>query len=161
MTALTVRRAVDADTGAIAALLRAFGRYWDHEDWVTGTEPALREALFGPEPRGFGHVAVLDDHIVGVALWFLTYNFWVTQPILYLEDLFVDADARRSGAGAALMRAVAGEAVARDCAWMHWAVVDADERAQRFYASLGGVTDPKSTLWRLDSEECVKLAAGV
>jgi len=156
--AVIVRPAIAADAGAIAALLRAFGRYWEHEEWVPGREAALDEALFGPAPRGFGHVAVMEGRVIGVALWFLTYNFWVTRPILYLEDLFVEADARGSGAGAALMRALAAEVVARDCAWMNWVVVNHDERAQRFYAGLGAVTDPVATQWRLDGEDCARLA---
>lgn len=155
---VTVRPATAGDIGAIAGLLRAFGRYWNREDWVTGGEVALAEALFGPEPRGFGHVAVADGRVIGVALWYLAYNFWAARPILYLEDLYVDADARGSGAGGALMRALAGEAVARDCVWMNWVVVNADQRAQRFYAGLGAVTDPIATQWRLDGEDCARLA---
>ncbi len=156
---VTVRPARAEDVGAIAGLLRAFGRYWGHEDWVTGSEAALADALFGPAPRGFGHIACVDDAAVGVALWFITYNFWMARPILYLEDLFVDEAARGSGAGAALMRALAAEALARDCTWMNWAVLNDDARANRFYAGLGAVTHPDSTLWRLETEALTALAA--
>lgn len=159
MSAPAVRPAVRDDVPAIHALLRDFGRYWHHADWVSGTEAALADALFGPVPRGMGHVACAGGSVIGVALWFVTYNFWVTRPILYLEDLFVAEAARGSGAGAALMRALAAEALARDCAWMSWTVRDEDEGAARFYAGLGALPDRESRPWRLEGEALERLAA--
>lgn len=160
MSALTVRPAAPDDVPAIHALLLDFGRYWRHEDWVSGSEPALADALFGPAPRGQGHVACLETGVIGVALWFVTYNFWMTRPILYLEDLFVAEAARGSGAGAALMRALAAEALARDCAWMSWTVRDEDAGAARFYAALGAEPDRESRPWRLEGDALHALAGG-
>ena len=57
-----------------------------------------------------------------------------------------------------LSMAMIASLIARDCAWMNWVVVNSDDRAQRFYAGLGAVTDPVATQWRLDSEDCARLA---
>ncbi len=155
---VTARPAVRADVDAIYERLLRFGRHLGHPDWVSATSAQLGEVLFGPAPKGFAHVAQHEGKIVGVALWFLSFNFWMAQPILYLEDLFVDAEARGLGAGEALMRALAGEAQARDCAWMDWIVLTENEGGQRFYDRLGAKLQPEWRLWRLEGEALAALA---
>lgn len=156
---VAVRPAVRADVEAIHERLCRFGRHIGHPDWVSTTSAQLGAALFGPAPSGFAHVATLGDGVAGVALWFLSFNFWMAQPILYLEDLFVDAEARGLGAGDALMRALAAEAQARDCAWMDWIVLTENLGGQRFYERLGARLQPEWRLWRLEGEALAALAS--
>lgn len=156
---ITVRPAARADAREIYRLLCAFGAHMGHPDWVTATPDTLEGTLFGGRPGGFAHVAEADGAIVGAALWFVTFTFWYARPILYLEDLFVDAEARGSGAGAALMQALAAEAVARDCAWMDWQVLTDNTGGQRFYDRLGARIQPEWRLWRLEGEALRALAA--
>jgi GNAT superfamily N-acetyltransferase len=155
---LVVRPAAPADVDAIFERLLGFGRHVGKPDWVSTTPDQLAAGLFGPAPRGFAHVATVEDRVVGVALWFFTYNFWMAQPVLYLEDLFVDADARGSGAGEALMRALAAEAQAHGCAWMDWQVLTDNLGGQRFYDRLGARLQPEWRLWRLEGEALAALA---
>ena len=155
---LVVRPAAPIDVDAIFERLLGFGRHVGNPDWVSTTPDQLVAGLFGSLPRGFAHVATVEGRVVGVALWFFTFNFWMAQPILYLEDLFVDADARGSGAGEALMRALAAEAVARDCAWMDWQVLTVNVGGQRFYDRLGAELQPEWRLWRLEGEALAALA---
>ncbi|MFW8080133.1 GNAT family N-acetyltransferase, partial [Klebsiella pneumoniae] len=44
-----------------------------------------------------GRVAVVDDTVVGFAICILHEGTWVTTPICYLEDLFVDPAFRGQG----------------------------------------------------------------
>lgn len=155
---VAVRPAMRADVDAIHERLCRFGRHIGHPDWVSATPDQLGAALFGPAPTGFAHVAQHDGQIVGVALWFLSFNFWMAQPILYLEDLFVDAEARSLGAGEALMRALAAEAQRRGCAWMDWIVLTDNLGGQRFYERLGAKLQPEWRLWRLEGEALAALA---
>lgn len=155
-----IRAVTPGDVPAIHQLLLDFGRHWGHEEWVSGSPDALAQALFGPDHKGHGHVAVIDGAVVGVALWFLAFNFWMAQPVLFLEDLYVDETARGSGAGEALMRALAGEAVARECAWMEWIVAVDNVAGQRFYARHGASAKVEYDLWRLEDDELRSLAAG-
>ncbi|MCH4891941.1 GNAT family N-acetyltransferase [Sphingomonas sp. SFZ2018-12] len=157
---VTIRRAEPRDLPEIQALLHAFGQHLERPEWVTGSAGALEAALFGDPPSGHGHVAELDGRVVGIALWFLTYNFWTTRPVLYLEDLYVDASARGSGAGEALLRALGAEAVARDCAWMSWAVLVTNQGAKRFYERLGAAHDPSWEVWRLEGDTLTALGTG-
>lgn len=154
---VVVRTAEPADMADIYRLLRAFGRHMGHEDWVSGTPDGLARDLFSNPPKCFAHVAMVDTAIVGAALWFETYSFWAAQPILYLEDLFVDAEVRGAGAGEALMRALAGEATARGCAWMDWQVLTDNVGGQRFYDRLGAKLQPEWRLWRLEGDALAAL----
>lgn len=159
MAAPAIRVATVDDVAAIHRVLMAFGRLWQHEDWVTSTPASLERALFGPDHKGFAHVAEIDGAIVGVALWYMAFNFWMTVPVLYLEDLFVDESARSSGAGEALLRTLAAEAIVRGCAWMEW-IVPADNIAgKRFYARHGGSHQSDYELWRMEADALHALAS--
>lgn len=160
MPDLSVRPAAPGDVPAIHRLLTSFGALWGKPEWVTTTPDALDAALFGPDHKGFGHVALIDGDIVGVALWFLTFNFWMATPVLFLEDLYVDEAARGSGAGEALMRMLAREVVARNCGWMDWVVPVDNVAGQRFYARLGGARASGYDFWRMEREALDRLAAG-
>ncbi|MDI5938607.1 hypothetical protein QLR68_10600, partial [Micromonospora sp. DH15] len=66
------------------------------------TAGQLTEALFGPAPALFGHVAVDGaDRPLGFALWFLNFSTWAGVHGIYLEDLYVRPEARGTGAAAA------------------------------------------------------------
>lgn len=160
MADLIIRPAMPGDVPAIYQLLINFGAHWGRSEWVTTTPEALNAALFGKDHKGFGNVALVDGNIVGVALWYLTFNFWMATPVLFLEDLYVDETARGSGAGEALMRALAREAVSRDCAWMDWLVRVDNEAGQRFYARHGGAREADYDFWRMEREALDRLAAG-
>jgi len=159
MAGLAIRPAAADDVPAIHQLLTDFGVLWGRSEWVTTTLNALDAALFGADHKGFGHVASVDGNIVGVALWYLTYNFWMATPVLFLEDLYVDETARGSGAGEALMRALATEAVARNCGWMDWIVPADNVAGQRFYARLGGAREAGNDLWRMERDALERLAS--
>lgn len=96
-----------------------------------------------------------------MALWFLNFNFGLGRPGLYLEDLFVTAEARDAGVGEALMRALAAEAVRRDCVWMDWMVLTDNVGAQRFYARLGAAQQDEWRLWRLEGQALTDLAGEI
>jgi GNAT superfamily N-acetyltransferase len=101
-------------------------------------------------PRVFAHVAEREGHIVGMALWFLNFSTWTGKHGIYLEDLVVDPSARGGGVARGLVRALAAEARARDCARIEWAVLDWNEQAKDFYRRLGARHNESWEPWRLD-----------
>jgi len=147
---MTVRAATPADVPAIHALVAAFAAETGQSQWMRASEAGLHAALFGPGARCGALIAPGATGLEGIALWFLTYHFWLGQAVLYLEDLFVAPGARGRGVGEALMRGLAAEAVARDCAWMDWQVLTDNRAAQRFYARLGAEEQGEWRLWRLE-----------
>lgn len=157
---LEIRWAQPGDEASVLRLIRGLARYEREPDAVQTTEKSLTETLFAPNAQVFAFIAELDGRPVGLALWFLTYSTWTGQPSLYLEDLFVDEDARGRGIARALMRRLAREAKARHCARMDWAVLDWNVDAMAFYERLGGRRQTGWEPWRLQGPSLDALAAG-
>lgn len=156
---VSARLASVDDLPEIHRLLRLFGAHGGNSTWVTSTPESLGALLFDGTQRCFAHVVDRGGAVVGIALWFLNYNFGSGRPGLYLEDLFIEEPARSSGAGRVLMQALAAEAVARGCARMDWLVLTANERGKRFYASVGAHHSDEWEPWRLDEDALMALAA--
>jgi len=57
--------------------------------------------------------------------------------MMWLEDLYVEERHRGSGAGRALLTAVARLAIARGCRRMGWVVLDWNAPTIRFYERMG------------------------
>ena len=94
----------------------------------------LRRDALGPQPRFEAALALNEsDAPVGYATWFHTYSTFLARPTMYLEDLFVRADARESGAGSALFEHVRTLGASRECGRMEWQVLDWNTLARRFY----------------------------
>ncbi|MDX3194517.1 GNAT family N-acetyltransferase [Streptomyces sp. MN03-5084-2B] len=122
------------------------------------TAPQLHEALFGDEPKLFGHVAEVDGEIVGFAVWFLNFSTWRGVHGIYLEDLYVRESQRGSGLGKALLAALAAECVANGYARLEWSVLDWNP-ATEFYKALGAVPMDEWTVNRLTDAPLKALAA--
>ena len=156
---MTVRRAVRDDGARIVELdreLATFEKLRPPDDdeaarllsWIFDTEKL--EAL----------VAEVDGAIEGIALFYETPgSTFRARPFLYLEDLVVSEAARSRGVGEALMAALAEEAVKRNAWRVHWAVLDWNARAIKFYDRLGAEKDDWLH-YGLDEAQFRKLAGG-
>jgi GNAT superfamily N-acetyltransferase len=155
---VSVRPARAGDEREILRMIRALALYEHEPDAVKATEESLRMMLFGPEPKVFAHLAERDRKTVGLAVWFLNFSTWTGRHGIYLEDLFVDPEARRAGVARALFKALAAEAQARDCARIDWAVLDWNEPAKDFYRRIGARRAEGWEPWRLDGAALASLA---
>jgi GNAT superfamily N-acetyltransferase len=139
---VAIRPVRPEDVPAVVAMVYELADFEQlrHECQLTGEQ--LHESLFAPGAALFGHVAVTADttdgpaELVGVALWFLNYSTWEGVHGIYLEDLYVRPHARKSGAGRALIAALAQVCVERgyqrlDFAVLHW------NPARDFYHRIG------------------------
>lgn len=132
----SIRPARPTDAAAILALIRALARFERAEHRVRATEADLLRDGWGPERRFEALVAEWRGAVVGFALFFTNYSTWEGQAGLFLEDLFVDPDARGHGLGRRLLAAVAATAVARGCPRLDFNVLHWNP-ARDFYAKLG------------------------
>src|SRR3954453_507266 len=107
-----IRYAEPRDTEAIVGLVQELATYERAPDEVQLTPELLSAALFGPTPAAFCHVAEVDDAVVGMALWFLSFSTWVGVHGIYLEDLYVRPQHRGGGRGRAVRAALAASAAA-------------------------------------------------
>ena len=154
-----IRPAEAADIPAIHQLIRDLAEYEKALPEVSATQEDLHRALLGERPAVFAHVAENDGQVVGFALWFLNFSTWTGQQGIYLEDLYVRPDQRRSGLGRALLAELARICVARGYTRLEWSVLDWNSPARRFYASLGAVELGEWTVTRLAGPALRALAA--
>jgi GNAT superfamily N-acetyltransferase len=155
---MIVRLATPADVPAILQLIVALATYEREPDAVAATEQSLLETLFADNTQVHAYVAEINNQVVGIAIWFLNYSTWTGRPGIYLEDLFVADEARGTGAGKALLQALAREAQARGCARIDWAVLDWNTPAMDFYRAIGGRPQSGWQPWRLDGPALKRMA---
>lgn len=137
MSDLAIRFAAPDDAPTILAFIRELAEYEKLLHEVVADEEAIRSTLFGPKPAAEVLIGQLGGEPVGFALFFQTYSTFLGRPGLWLEDLFVRPPARGKGVGAALMAALARVCVQRNYGRFEWSVLDWNEPALGFYATLG------------------------
>lgn len=113
-------------------------------DAVVGSITDLRQHLFETPPAIEAMVAD-QNGTAGIATFSHTYSTFLTQPGLYLEDLFVSTDKRKQGIGSRLLSRVAQIAVERNCGRLEWLVQNWNENAIAFYQKNGATVLPD---WR-------------
>jgi GNAT superfamily N-acetyltransferase len=153
-----VRVVEPGDVPAVVGLVHELAEYERASGECTLDEDRLQAALFGVRPALFGHVAVVSEKIVGCALWFLNFSTWRGVHGIYVEDLYVQPAHRSQGLGRALLRELATECRRRGYARLEWAVLDWNEPAIRFYASLGAEPQDDWRIFRLSDAPLARLA---
>lgn len=156
---ISIRAATHADTPLIAELIRALAEYEKLADEVRFDEAVLAAKLFGPRPYAEVVIGELDGEPQGFALFFHNFSTFEGKPGIYLEDLFVQPEARGSGLGKALLSHLAALAVERDCARLEWSVLDWNEPAIGFYKSLGARFMDEWTVMRVDGKALTQLGS--
>jgi len=156
-----IRPATTDDVPAIHAMVRELADYERELDAAEATEEQLRDALFGPHPAAFAHIAEDDTSgsVVGFALWFLNFSTWKGVHGVYLEDLYVRPQARGGGHGKALLTELARICVERGYGRLEWSVLDWNEPSIGFYKSLGAVPMDEWTVYRLTGEPLAVLGS--
>jgi len=156
---VTVRPVTPDDVPAVVGLVRELAEYERARHEVRLTEEQLAAALFGESPSLFGHVAVVDGDVVGMALWFLNFSTWRGTHGIYLEDLYVQPRHRGAGLGRELLRTLAGLCGARGYARLEWSVLDWNAPSIAFYQAAGAVPMDEWTVFRLTDDALTAFAA--
>ncbi|MFF9016438.1 GNAT family N-acetyltransferase [Streptomyces sp. NPDC014870] len=155
-----IRTATPADVPVIHAMVRELAAYEKALDEVRATPEQLHEALFGPRPAAYAHIAESPEgEPVGFALWFLNFSTWRGVHGIYLEDLYVRPTSRGGGHGKALLAELARICVERGYQRLEWSVLDWNEPAVEFYTSLGAVSMDEWTVNRLTDDALRRLAS--
>lgn len=156
---ITIRCAEEKDIPAILDLIKELARYEKAEDEVEATPELLHTCFFEDEAVE----ALLIDHekagVVGCAVFFRNFSTWTGRCGMYLEDLYIKEEYRRSGTGRALMAHLAAICEERGWARLDWSCLDWNTPSLGFYKSIGA--DPM-TEWihhRLAGEALSALAA--
>jgi GNAT superfamily N-acetyltransferase len=160
MAALHIRPATADDAGLILRLIHELARYERAEDAVQTDEAGLRASLFGPAATAQALICEADGQPIGYAVYFYNYSTWLGRNGLYLEDLYVDPAHRGNGAGKALLRHLARQALDAGCGRFEWSVLDWNQPAIDFYEAAGARAQDEWTVYRLQGEALARFAAG-
>lgn len=156
---LAIREAVPADAPRILSLIQALAVYEKLAHEAVATEADIRSELFGPQPRVFCSMADWEGRTVGFALWYYTFSTFQGRHGIWLEDVFVEPEARGRGIGKALLVHLAERCVREGLGRFEWAVLDWNQPSIDFYRSQGARPMSEWQRFRLDGEALAKLGA--
>jgi len=129
---LDIRIAKADDCPRILELINELAVYEKAPEEVTVDLNHFIEAGFGQNPVWKAFVAVVDEQIVGFALFYTRYSTWKGCR-LYLEDFIVTEKMRGKGIGKVLFEQVIEEAKNEKYTGMVWQVLDWNQPAINFY----------------------------
>lgn len=158
---ISIRQAGPEDFELVAEFIRKLADYEKLAHEVRFDDAVLRGHLFGERPAAEVLIGEIDGVPSGFALFFQTFSTFEGKPGIWLEDLFVDPDARGSGLGRALLSRLAGLVVERGGARLEWAVLDWNELGKSFYRSIGAGPVDGWERWRMEIGAIEALSRGV
>ena len=154
---IQIRSAVRNDVPAILQFIKDLAEFEKLAHDVSADEATLQKSLF---EKKSAEVLMAEENqvLVGFAVFFHNFSTFKGRHGLYLEDLFVKPQYRKSGTGKLLLQKLAEIALERGCARMEWAALDWNENAITFYKKLGAIPMSEWTVFRLGEKEMMELA---
>ena len=156
----SIRRACESDTRDLMRMIRELAQFETLEHELETTERSLRHWLFGVHPAAAALIATMDGMRIGYAIYFHTFSSFVGRPGIFLEDIYVRPQFRRRGLGRALLKAVGGIGLERNCGRFEWIALRWNESALKFYENLGARVLNEWVMLRMDSTGIRNLAEG-
>jgi len=140
MSTLRTRIATLADLDVIAPLFDAYRQFYEQAPNLALARSFIRDRLQNNES-----VILLasneQQQVIGFCQLYPTFCSVEAKPIYSLYDLFVDPEARRSGASKVLLQAAEKLAAERGKARMDLTTARTNKPAQNAYEALGWVRD--------------------
>ena len=148
-------RVTPRNVSSLIELIVELARFEGLEPPTEEAQERLRSHLTASPPLFHSFLALVDGGPVGYITYYFTYSTFLAAPTLFLEDIFVREDDRRSGVGSALFRHCMGEALEKGCGRMEWCVLDWNVKAMDFYRAQGG-REMDWTFFRMDREDMMR-----
>jgi GNAT superfamily N-acetyltransferase len=133
---IRVRSATVDDVELLHRLSIDLATYEDEPDAVTSTPQTLARDGFGKDPKFAALIAERAGRPVGFALYTFNYSVWTAARGIFVEDIWVVPQERRSGVARELMAALAKECVANGYKRIDLNVLDWNP-ARGFYERIG------------------------
>ncbi|HQV00364.1 MAG: GNAT family N-acetyltransferase [Bacteroidia bacterium] len=131
-TNIEITPGTTAHVEAAFALVKELAEFENGLDQVSNTASQMLLDGFGPDPCFSLLVALENQVVVGIAIYFTKYSTWKGKGI-YLEDIVVTKAHRGKGIGKMLFDAVWLEAQKQNAHQLHWQVLDWNKEAISFY----------------------------
>lgn len=97
--------------------------------------------LLGDDRHDFSAlVAEVDGRLLGLTHYLFHRHAWKVENVCYLQDLYVDPEARGTGLGRKLIEAVYARADAAGAPAVYWLTQDFNHEARQLYDRIAKVT---------------------
>jgi GNAT superfamily N-acetyltransferase len=129
---IRVRDAAPGDEADWRALWQGYLQFYQ----ATVPDPVTRftwQRILDPASPIFARIAERDGMVAGFAVCVLHEGTFVTTPICYLEDLFVDPNSRRGGVATAFIQDLVDLGRARGWSRLYWHTGTNNATARRIY----------------------------
>lgn len=155
---MNIRPARKSDVDDIFSLIKAKAEFDGCLHLLKAQDKEIEEAFFSSSPKAEAIVAEIDGKIIGIATFYAIYSTFIAKPGIWLDDLFVYVEYRKSGVGAKLITKLCSIALSRGCGRIDWIVARDNENGRGFYDSLGAQLFEEVRHARLDESAINRLA---
>ena len=135
---MNIREGKKEDMAAVLELIKELAAFEKEPNAVVVTVEDLERDGFGENPLFYTFIAIIDEQIVGVALYYYRYSTWKGRTI-HLEDLIVKEKSRGAGLGYALYKEVIAQGKKDGVRRIEWNVLDWNTPAIDFYKKTGAI----------------------
>jgi GNAT superfamily N-acetyltransferase len=149
---ITIREGKKEDLEEVLKLVKELADYEKALHEVSNTVSQMEVDGFGDHPIFGFFVAVKNDRIVGISLYYYRYSTWKGKR-LYLEDIVVTQSERGSGIGKKLFDYTMQFSLQQNCTGMMWQVLDWNEPAINFYKKYNAKLDGEWINCHLEAHE--------
>lgn len=133
---LHIREGVAEDMPSVLELIKELALFEKEPEAVVLTTEDLVRDGFGIQPLFHTFIAVENEEIIGMALYYYRYSTWKGKTI-HLEDLIVKENKRGTGAGFALYKEIIIQGKRDGVKRIEWNVLNWNTNAIKFYEKSG------------------------
>jgi GNAT superfamily N-acetyltransferase len=151
----TTRPAISDDVSSIYQLLRDIKIFHECDPSTVNLENITKYG-FGATPRFKVELALVDNKVVGLALYYFGFSGFRTAPEMCLEDLYIQPEYRGRGIGTQLFQKLRQYAKTEECCRIFWLVESTNQNAFKFYDKMGGKKS-ELVLYRLPKQDFDKV----
>src|SRR5688572_27116051 len=154
---LQIRKAASNDIPAIIELMTEFAEFENLSDSLEITPEKFFDAMFGENAFVEGLVAFDDETPVAYAIFLPYFSSFRGQRSVYLEDIYITENYRKSGLGEKMLREIARTGKEKGAQRMDFQVLDWNAPAINFYKKHGAVIDAAERHVKFTDEAFQKL----
>ncbi|MBK6984246.1 MAG: GNAT family N-acetyltransferase [Bacteroidetes bacterium] len=153
---IVIRTGTKADIPFALNLVKELAVYEKAPDEVEVTIEEMTEWGFGTDKQFDFFVALENDVIVGLALYYYKYSTWKGK-CLFLEDIIVTESQRGKGLGKLLFDKVVQVSKEQKVRRMEWQVLDWNTPAIEFYKKYDATLDGEWVNCKLTNHQLAKM----
>ena len=150
---IAIRLASADDAGSVHSLIVDLAEAIGELHRVSSSVDDFRSALSGPNPGIHAFVVERNLERIGVAIFFLSFSTWRGNWGVYLQDIYVRADSRGTGAGKVLLANVAAWGIERGADHLRLSVDGDNTTARSFYERSGMTFCSREMIYQISDDE--------